>query len=560
MGEPIQNVEGVKFRITPEPYLLFQERPTGIKEAIDAITADIDEGGDIPKHILEIVCPDVVPVCAPDPDERPTPEAALAATAGEDETILLTKPANTEQLTIAREIMRNNVVLVQGPPGTGKTHTIANLLGHFLAQGQRVLVTSHTAKALTVLKAKLPEAIQPLWDEEEDNADDLQLAFDDRESKWLGSWLEVKPTFVKTSTTVQKQVEAASVVNYVVKKGDTLWAIAKKYLGSGTKYPQIASENNIKNPNLIYPGQVFKITTGGTATQTVSETKETTKKVSDPKLITATIVQKNWHDNGKDVHLNCGTFELDSVDASGPPTKITLKGTSIPYTSTMRVARKSKAWENTTLKVIAEQIAKESCLKLMYLAGSNPKYKRKEQVQQSDIVFLQKLCKAAGLALKVTTMNVVIYDAEEYDSKPPIKTIKYGSGDYLSYKLGTSLHDTAYTSCHVSYTDPDSKETIESTYTPDSTEGTGQVLEINEKVNSTSEAHELAKKRLREKNTQQYTASFTMLGDVQLVAGATVRLKGFQKFDRKYKITKATHKLTGGYTTQIELKQVLEGY
>ena len=155
---------------------------------------------------------------------------------------------------------------------------------------------------------------------------------------------------------------------------------------------------------------------------------------------------------------------------------------------------------------------------------------------------------------------MVIYDAEEYDSKPPIKTIKYGGGDYLSYKLGTSLHDTAYTSCHVSYTDPDSKETIESTYTPDSTEGTGQVLEINEKVNSTSEAHELAKKRLREKNTQQYTASFTMLGDVQLVAGATVRLKGFQKFDRKYKITKATHKLTGGYTTQIELKQVLEGY
>lgn len=397
-------------------------------------------------------------------------------------------------------------------------------------------------------------------DEEEDNADDLQIAFDDRESKWLGDWLEVKPIFVNSATTVTKQVEATNVINYVVKKGDTLWAIAKKYLGSGTKYPQIASENNIKNPNLIYPGQVFKITTGGTASQTVSETKEEAKKVSDPKLITAVIVQKNWHDNGRDVHLNCGTFELDSVDASGPPTKITLKGTSIPYTSTMRVARKSKAWENTTLQVIADQIAQESSLKLMYLATSVPKYKRKEQVQQSDIVFLQKLCKAAGLALKVTTMNVVIYDAEEYDSKPPIKTIKYGSGDYLSYKLGTSLHDTAYTSCHVSYTDPDSKETIESTYTPDSTEGTGQVLEVNEKVSSTSEAQELAKKRLREKNTQQYTASFTMIGDVQLVAGATVMLKGFQKFDRKYKITKAAHKLTGGYTTQIDLKQVLEGY
>ena len=292
----------------------------------------------------------------------------------------------------------------------------------------------------------------------------------------------------------------------------------------------------------------------------MTEVEETVKQAAEPKLISATIVQKNWHDNGKDVVLSCGTFELDSVDASGPPTKITLKGTSIPYTSTMRTAKKNRAWENCNLKAIAEQIGQEAGLQVMYLAENNPVYKRKEQVQKSDITFLQKLCKAAGLALKVTIMTVVIYDAAEYDGKPPIKTITYGSGDYLSYKLGTSLHDTAYTSCHVSYTDPDSKETIESTYTPDSKDGTGQVLEVNEKVNSTGEAYELAKKRLREKNTQQFTASFSMLGDVQLVAGATVRLRGFQSFDKKYKITKATHKLTGGYTTDIELKQVLEGY
>lgn len=398
-------------------------------------------------------------------------------------------------------------------------------------------------------------------DEEEDNADDLQIAFDDRERKWLGEWLKITPTVVRTTKQVQKEVQQDNVINYTVKKGDTLWAIAKQYLGSGTKYPQIASENNIKNPNLIYPGQVFKITVGGAVTTTVTETKEeTVKRAAEPKLISATIVQKNWHDNGKDVVLSCGTFELDSVDASGPPTKITLKGTSIPYTSTMRMEKKNRAWENCNLKAIAEQIGGEAGLKVMYLAENNPVYKRKEQVQKSDIVFLQKLCKAAGLALKVTIMSIVIYDAAEYDGKPPIKTIVYGSGDYLSYKLGTSLHDTAYTSCHVSYTDPDSKETIESTYTPDSKDGTGQVLEVNEKVNSTEEAHELAKKRLREKNTQQFTASFSMLGDVQLVAGATVRLKGFQSFDRKYKITKATHKLTGGYTTDIELKQVLEGY
>lgn len=40
-----------------------------------------------------------------------------------------------------------------------------------------------------------------------------------------------------------------------VVKGDTLWSIAKTHLGSGTKYQELASWNNISNPNLIYVGQ-----------------------------------------------------------------------------------------------------------------------------------------------------------------------------------------------------------------------------------------------------------------------------------------------------------------
>ena len=46
---------------------------------------------------------------------------------------------------------------------------------------------------------------------------------------------------------------------YVVKRGDTLWAIAKKYLGNGQKYRVLATLNNIKNPNLIYVGQTIRL-------------------------------------------------------------------------------------------------------------------------------------------------------------------------------------------------------------------------------------------------------------------------------------------------------------
>lgn len=397
-------------------------------------------------------------------------------------------------------------------------------------------------------------------DEEEDSTDDFQISYDDRENNLLGKWLDVKPTIIKSTKQVSKTVEKENVINYVVKRGDTLWAIASKYLGSGTKYPQIAQENNIPNPNLIYPGQVFKITTGGKTTSTVTETVETTQKGADPRLVSAVLVQKNWNDTEKDVTLDFGTFEIDSVDMSGPPDKVTVKSTSIPYTSKLRMEKKSRAWEKYTLKGIGQQIADESGLKLMYEASDNPQYKRKEQVQTSDIKFLQGLCHAAGMALKVTTMTIVIYDAAEYDGKPAIKTFTKGSSDIISYKFGTKLTDTAYTSCHVSYTDPDTKETIEYTYTPDSSIGTGQVLEVNEKVSSTEEAKTLAKKRLREKNTQEYTGSLKVVGDVSLVAGVTIKVKGFQQFDRKYKVTQARHSLLNGYTVDLSLKQVLEGY
>lgn len=404
-------------------------------------------------------------------------------------------------------------------------------------------------------------------DEEEDSTDDFQIIYEDRENNLLGKWLDVKPTTSKGTKQVEKKVEDEKTINYVVKRGDTLWAIASKYLGSGTKYPQIAQENNIKNPNLIYPGQVFKITTGGETSSTVKEAGDGEKKQggggssgASPKLVSAVLVQKNWNDTGKDLTLDMGTFEIDSVDMSGPPDKVTVKSTSIPYTSKLRMEKKNKAWEKITLKGIGQEIAGKNGLKLMYEASDNPTYKRKEQVQTSDIKFLQTLCHAAGMALKVTTLTIVIYDAAEYDKKPAVRTFKKGSGDIISYKMGTKLTDTAYTSCHVSYTDPDSKETIEYTYTPDSKTGTGQTLEINEKVNSKAEAITLAKKRLREKNTQEYTASLKVVGDVSLVAGITVKLKGFQQFDKKYKVTQAKHNLLDGYTVDLSLKQVLEGY
>ena len=63
--------------------------------------------------------------------------------------------------------------------------------------------------------------------------------------------------------TIQKIVNQSYISNpayqtYTVKSGDTLSGIAAKY---GTTYQEIAKDNGIDNPSIIYPGQVLKIYT-----------------------------------------------------------------------------------------------------------------------------------------------------------------------------------------------------------------------------------------------------------------------------------------------------------
>ncbi len=109
------------------------------------------------------------------------------------------------------------------------------------------------------------------------------------------------------------------------------------------------------------------------------------------------------------------------------------------------------------------------------------------------------------------------------------------------------------------YTDTESGETIEATFT-DETKKEGKTLEVKEQVKTKAEAEKLAKKRLREKNNGEYTMSVTLLGNPELVAASCVNVTGFGAFDGKYIITTATHDIGGGYTTTLELRRCLDGY
>ena len=92
--------------------------------------------------------------------EAPEVEAASQDRSIAD--VFFPKPFNDDQIAIVQRLAEAEGLVVQGPPGTGKTHTIANLICHAMALGQRVLVVSRGEAALSVLRDQLPEKIRPL--------------------------------------------------------------------------------------------------------------------------------------------------------------------------------------------------------------------------------------------------------------------------------------------------------------------------------------------------------------------------------------------------------------
>ena len=278
--------------------------------------------------------------------------------------------------------------------------------------------------------------------------------------------------------------------------------------------------------------------------------------------IDAVFYRNFWSSGGADV-LPCGQFQLDSVAESGPPNVVKLRATSLPFSNSARQTKKWRAWESYNLSGIAGEIAGNAGLSLLFESGNDPYYERVEQYDRSDIVFLQLLCHNAGISLKITDGQMVLFEQTEYEAKEPVRTIRYGDGSYLSYSVSTGSADTQYGSCRVSYVDPETGKCIEGKATAtEEDQKSDQCLELSFKVSDAGEAKELAEKNLRLHNKYERILTFKLPGDPVLVAGQTVGVEGFGGWSGKYIIKQAQHSVSpsGGYTTTIRLRRILEGY
>ncbi len=239
-----------KYNVKYEPCIIYRRRGSGLSSYLEKVKNAIENNIRIPKHISKILSPGIDTGVTGGGFERTENfESYLAETSGEHPDILFAKPANREQIQIALEIGTDDAIEVQGPPGTGKTHTIANLIGHFLANGKTVLVSSEKKKALTVLKEKLDGNLQSL----------CVPVFEDNQKELEGVIQEILTNYGSLSTTsLQREVDELvvmrkDIISRLNRLRNDIFVLRKKTLrsivlnGDGTSYSVIEAAKFVRD-------------------------------------------------------------------------------------------------------------------------------------------------------------------------------------------------------------------------------------------------------------------------------------------------------------------------
>lgn len=171
--------------------------------------------------------------------------------------------------------------------------------------------------------------------------------------------------------------------------------------------------------------------------------------------IQASFTVMSWLDSEQEITFPCGRFVVDEIEFSGPPDRVEIKALSASLTSSIRDTKRTQAWERYSLQGIAAEIADRNGLGLMYTAREHS-FARRDQRDEADLAFLQRLSSACGVKCKVHGNHLVLFEADEADNAEPVLIIpKTGSPFSPSrYRFLDSSSDTGYRRAVVKYTDP----------------------------------------------------------------------------------------------------------
>lgn len=258
-----------------------------------------------------------------------------------------------------------------------------------------------------------------------------------------------------------------------------------------------------------------------------------------------TLITENWENQSEEkIQLPCGSFFID--DRNFDVNSISIKGVSAPISNILD-QKNSKHWENTTLKILGEEIAKKHKLKFQYLVNEEIKFTSLDQDKETDLSFLNRIAEDEGISLKVTFNKIVLLDREILEKKEATRIINLLSQEISDDWNFRERTKDVYYKCQVTYLNLTSclKET--ETYTADgktteTNEEDEKILKIN-KRSSSGNIKKLAMKKLKQANRGEVEFTFSTIGDLKLTSGTPFKLINAGIFNGKYMIEKITRTL-----------------
>ena len=254
--------------------------------------------------------------------------------------------------------------------------------------------------------------------------------------------------------------------------------------------------------------------------------------------------------------LRMGEFEIDEIELDGPPDVVAIKAVSAGVKRSVRT-RNGRAYEHTTLAAIAADVARRNDLQVTGKIESIA-IQRATQVFETDLAFLRRIADEYGYSFNVRAKQLVFFRKRELRDGKTVYVVT--RQDCCSrYRLRDKVHGVV-SEAEVTYHDPKEKKR-RSVTVQDTRGGSNRTSADRARINVRAENDVQAKHKaqaLLDKNDDQTGATLTLYGNPLLVAGVTVELSTFGKFDGKYLVSKSTHawRRGGGYTTEIDLKRV----
>lgn len=143
--------------------------------------------------------------------------------------------------------------------------------------------------------------------------------------------------------------------------------------------------------------------------------------------VSASIVMENWNGAGTGtLTKDLGSMEIKSVrieQNKHSGTTVKLSCTSIPVNIGMRLEKKSRAWTQTTVQDVVNQIAADNGLTPRYTPSKNPKMERVDQHDHSDAFMLRKIGSENDFSSKVVNKNLWVRDVREVETSTAVGTI-----------------------------------------------------------------------------------------------------------------------------------------